>query len=115
MLNRGCAWVALSAVLFRTLQSPLSSFATTSARGLLISGSCSSFRLRWRPIPGLEPARVDLELPGKNVISNVSNKLRHRPKALPAIRTAGDHDTVATLGYGRRIVYEMTEVVTLDF
>jgi hypothetical protein len=41
--------------------------------------------------------RESIQHSGQHVISNVSNKLRHRPEPLPAIGTAGDNDALPAL------------------
>jgi hypothetical protein len=42
-------------------------------------------------------------------------KLVHRVDALLAGRTSRDNHTLTALRYGRRLVYETTEVVAADF
>jgi hypothetical protein len=42
-------------------------------------------------------------------------KLAHRIDSFLACRTSGDNYTLTALRYGRRLVYETTEVMAADF
>jgi hypothetical protein len=63
----------------------------------------------------LRHLREPVQHPRQNVVRKVSQELGHSPEPLFAEGTTRNHAALAALRDGRRLVYEVRQVVAIDF